>query len=291
MALPRFRQLSDPSELVTIARRVLTDSLEPDLRDDRFADSWANSLDDGAWTATVAETSDAPVGLVVGSLNDSVIQFDGLVVETAAGDAGVVLSELLALAIAATPDAGRVELWAKPATEAHVEAAVTNGLEPLRALHQMRCQLPVADTAATSRSFVWPDDAESLLRVNNRAFASHPDQGGMTLAYLESARQEPWFREDGIRLHEIDGDLAGFCWTKIHAEPPLGEIYAIGVDPDHHGKGLGVPMTVAGLEWLAAQGLDTGMLYVEADNEPALRTYDRIGFTILRTDRAWVRTS
>ena len=46
-------------------------------------------------------------------------------------------------------------------------------------------------------------------------------------------------------------------------------------------------MTAAGLDWLADQGLTTGMLYVEHDNAPAIRTYERLGFTPHRTDRAW----
>jgi mycothiol synthase len=104
-------------------------------------------------------------------------------------------------------------------------------------------------------------------------------------------------RADGVRLNDDPdrpGHLAGFCWTKVHeplapGQPRLGEIYAIGVDPSRHGQGLGVPMTGAGLRWLAGQGLTTGMLYVEADNQPALATYDRIGFRHHRTDRAWHR--
>jgi mycothiol synthase len=102
---------------------------------------------------------------------------------------------------------------------------------------------------------------------------------------------QPWFDPDGLRLYERDGRLAGFCWTKIHRRPlpldDLGEIYVIGVDPDHHGQGLGVPMTAAGLDWLAGRGLRVGMLYVEAGNQPAIRTYERLGFGIVRTDRAW----
>jgi mycothiol synthase len=104
---------------------------------------------------------------------------------------------------------------------------------------------------------------------------------------------EPWFLPEGLRLHERDGRLAGFCWTKVHRRASaasgddLGEIYVIGVDPEQHGRGLGVPMTAAGLHWLAQQGLASGMLYVEAGNEPAMRTYQRLGFSIVRTDRAW----
>ena len=69
----------------------------------------------------------------------------------------------------------------------------------------------------------------------------------------------------------------------------MGEIFVIAVDPDFHGRGLGVPMTLAGLEWLADRGLRHGMLYVEADNDAANATYRRIGFTRHRTDRAYRR--
>ncbi|MCP4227094.1 MAG: GNAT family N-acetyltransferase, partial [Actinomycetia bacterium] len=54
------------------------------------------------------------------------------------------------------------------------------------------------------------------------------------------------------------------------------------------GQGLGAPMTSAGLDWLHQQGLATGMLSVEADNPPAVQTYQRLGFSIVRTDRAWL---
>ena len=100
---------------------------------------------------------------------------------------------------------------------------------------------------------------------------------------------EPWFRADGFRILELEGRMAGFCWTKIHTDhdPVLGEIFVIAVDPDFHGRGLGGPMTLAGLEWLSAQGVTVANLYVEADNHPALATYDRLGFVTHSTNRAY----
>jgi len=101
-----------------------------------------------------------------------------------------------------------------------------------------------------------------------------------------------WFDADGFRLHYIDGELAGFCWTKIHRDPEhLGEIYVIAVDPAFHGQGLGKAMTLAGLNYLANAGLETAMLYVESDNVAAVATYERIGFTTFRTDTLWRRSS
>src|SRR5436305_395896 len=76
---------------------------------------------------------------------------------------------------------------------------------------------------------------------------------------------QPWFDPDGFLLHERDGALAGFCWTKVHPgyDPPLGEIYVIAVHPDFQGQGLGRALAVAGLDWLADRGLGTAMLYVD----------------------------
>jgi mycothiol synthase len=204
---------------------------------------------------------------------------------------------LLAAAIAATASdgGGRLELWIEQATDADDVAPRAAGFAPWRDLWQLRCGLPVAATDLETRPFT-NIDAEAFLAVNNRAFAWHPEQGSMTLEDLRSSQAQPWFDPDGFLLHErLDPTgalrLAGFCWTKIHPptdhDPALGEIYVIAVDPDFHGQGLGTPMTLAGLQWLAQAGLTTAMLYVESDNAAANRVYERIGFTRHHTDRAW----
>ena len=97
---------------------------------------------------------------------------------------------------------------------------------------------------------------------------------------------EDWFDPAGFLLHEVDGRLAAFCWTKVHGdhEPPLGEIYVIAVDPEFQGRGLGRELTLAGLEHLAEQGLQVGMLYVEDDNAAAVGLYRELGFHIHHDD-------
>jgi mycothiol synthase len=157
-------------------------------------------------------------------------------------------------------------------------------------LHEMRRPLPHPDrSAVTTRAFVPGVDDAAWLAVNNRAFADHGEQGGWTDATLALRIAEPWFDADGFRLHEVDGQLVGFCWTKVHADtdPPLGEIYAIAVDPDAHGRGLGRELTLAGLDSLTDRGIRHANLYVDAGNAPAVRLYERLGFTVHRTRSAY----
>jgi len=52
----------------------------------------------------------------------------------------------------------------------------------------------------------------------------------------------------------------------------------VGVDPDRQGEGLGRKLVGAGLARLASRGIRTAALYVEADNEPAVRLYRSFGF-------------
>ena len=180
--------------------------------------------------------------------------------------------------------------WVEGATDEHDALARAAGMTRTRELHQLRRPLPVGEPVEIEvRPFRRGLDDEAWLEVNNRAFEGHPDQSDWELHDLHARMAEPWFDPDGFLLHERDGRLAGFCWTKIHADtdPPLGEIYVIGADPDHHGTGLGRQLTLAGLDWLAGQGLEHGMLYVESGNDAARRLYDRLGFELHHRDRQY----
>ncbi|CCH77203.1 hypothetical protein BN12_1710005 [Nostocoides japonicum T1-X7] len=68
------------------------------------------------------------------------------------------------------------------------------------------------------------------------------------------------------------------------ARAGAGEVYAVGVDPAYQGKGLAGPLTRLGTAYLARQGLARVVLYVDGDNERALRTYRNAGFEDLAVD-------
>jgi mycothiol synthase len=131
------------------------------------------------------------------------------------------------------------------------------------------------------RPFEVGADEEAFLALNAQAFAHHPEQGGMTRADLDQRLAEPWFDPAGFFLAWRGDEMLGFHWTKVHRDegPPFGEVYVVGVSPSAQGGGLGKRLTLTGLHHLATLGLSEVILYVEAENAPAVAVYERLGFT------------
>jgi mycothiol synthase len=214
--------------------------------------------------------------------------------------------QLVEAALAAAD--GRLRLWAHGMHPAAAALAVSNGFERVRVLLQMVRPLddplpePVLPAGVRLRTFRVGEDEAAWVALNNRAFAGHPEQGRWTLHDLELREAEPWFdpagfllaERDAERHGELDGELVGFHWTKVHgtgghAHDEIGEVYVLGVDPAAHGSGLGRALTLAGLRHLQAAGLAQAMLYVDESNASAVRLYTRLGFVVSRTDVSFAR--
>lgn len=185
----------------------------------------------------------------------------------------------------------RLRVWAHGGKSAARHLSQVLGLTLFRELRQLRRPLspldipePVFPVGVTVRTFVPGQDDAAWLAVNAAAFAHHPEQGSLTQRDLDDRKAEPWFDPKGFFLAERGGELVGYHWTKVHAPEHLGEVYVLGIRPDAQGGGLGKALTAIGLRHLAAQGLPTAMLYVDADNTAALTVYERLGFVTHEVD-------
>ena len=206
---------------------------------------------------------------------------------------------------------GRLRLWAHGDHPAAAALAASMGFTQSRELWQMRRSLYAAlpevsvPAGVELRTFRPGADDEAWVTLNALAFRGHPEQGSWTIDDLHRRETEPWFDPAGfflaVRQDEHGERLVGFHWTKVHGgdshehphphpdghghgHDPIGEVYVVGVDPAERGTGLGRALTLTGLRHLRALGLPDAMLYVDADNTPAIRLYQALGFTRWETD-------
>jgi mycothiol synthase len=186
-------------------------------------------------------------------------------------------------------------VWSYAAHPAADALAARAGLVRVRELWRMRAPLPVGPAGdppgpvalpagVRVRTFDVVADPAAWLELNALAFGGHGEQGRLTRADLDARMATDWFDPAGFFLAERDGRLVGFHWTKEHPAGPdstaAGEIYVLGVHPAEHGGGLGGALTRIGLRHLSGRGLPTALLYVDADNAPAVAVYRRMGFEV-----------
>lgn len=188
---------------------------------------------------------------------------------------------------------GELTAWSHGDHPAARVLAPRFGFEPVRTLLQLRlAQLPAAiaplDGIDTFRVGV---DEDEWVALNARVFATHPEQGRVTADDLRAREAEPWFDAgDFFLARDTSGTMTGYNWLKIEPGESSGEIYVIGVDAASAGHGLGRRLMLAGLARLADRGCTSATLYVEADNEPAVRLYRSLGFADHTIDVQYRRT-
>jgi mycothiol synthase len=173
--------------------------------------------------------------------------------------------------------------WAHGDHPAARALARSHGLAAVRELLHLTTELPVSarssgHTRVTSQidHFVVGTDEDEWVALNALIFEAHPEQGSVTRADVEELESEPWFRADDFLLLRRENRMIGYCWLKVEGD--RGEFYVVGVSPDHQGEHLGSLLFEAGLARLRELGIRTAHLYVEGDNEPALRLYRSRGF-------------
>ena len=205
-----------------------------------------------------------------------------------------------ALARAALEHAPQARIWSHGQLPDAGALAERLGLTAVRELHKMSRPLGAddLDPAASAlpegfsaRAFEPGRDEQAWLSTNAAAFAHHPEQGRITLDDLRERMALPWFDAAGFILVVADDkpdEVAAFHWTKV--EDAVGEVYVVGVHPAYQGRGLGRPVTALGLAHLASLGLAEVELYVDGDNQAAIRTYTGLGFASIMVDVMYSRT-
>ncbi len=217
-------------------------------------------------------------------------QLDGGSLEIAAATPEAAES-LLDEALTIAP--GELRVWSHGARSRLMPVLASRGFERVRELHQLRRPLdeladdpPLADGVEV-RAFEPGRDDEAWLAVNAAAFATHPEQGRWTESDLRARIDEPWFDAAGFLLAWRGDELLGYHWTKVHPDG-LGEVYVLGVAPAAQGLGLGSALLIRGLRHLRDErGCPAVLLYVDGDNEGALRLYERDGFERYDLDVQW----
>jgi len=192
---------------------------------------------------------------------------------------------------------GTIEYWIENVNDEDDILPISAGYSPSRDLKILSRNIPAIPAEIETREFI-SSDYKEIIRINNAAFHWHPEQGGMTEISLKEIQSEAWYTNEDFRILEVNSELKGFCWMKIHgssctccekSELLKGEIFVIAVDPSFQGQGFGRQLALAGLEWISKKKVREVFLYVESDNHPALKTYSSLGFEHLSTNRCFQR--
>lgn len=202
---------------------------------------------------------------------------------------------------------GDLRAWAHGAENPAAEALLDGvGFTPVRTLYRMDLdpallpndgQDPLAIATPNGlelRAFdpASETDAVAWVRANAAAFHAHPEQGRVTESDFALMREEAWFApEDLILLADTATDeLAGSTWIKtVRDDGVETELYAVGVRPEYAGNRLGTLLLRVTLARMAQHDPDRVSLYVDGENEAAVRLYQAAEFTIGSSSRQWRR--
>jgi ribosomal protein S18 acetylase RimI-like enzyme len=139
------------------------------------------------------------------------------------------------------------------------------------------------------------DDADAIERVRTDTWRDAyrglmPDSLLDGLDYDSTRRRALMSRlppEQFVLVAEKDDAVVGFC-IGGRSRPPeerfRGEVYAIYVLPELHGRGIGRAMLQAAAKELGDRGFPSMIIWVLRENAPSRRFYERMGGTWVRDE-------
>ena len=124
------------------------------------------------------------------------------------------------------------------------------------------------------------NDVAALTAAHNAAFAGSWQFSPDTEAMVAHRAQIANTTGEGIRLLFYGGELAGYCWTLLVSDGRSrhGVIGSMGLTPRFRGLGVSKPLLRSGMAYLESAGADRIRLEVDAENAPAMRLYQSMGF-------------
>jgi hypothetical protein len=105
---------------------------------------------------------------------------------------------------------------------------------------------------------------------------------------MSEISRKPGFLPQATWLAAYAGSGGGpleYCGTVqgLGDRTGLGAIQNLGVIPGHRGRGLGMLLMDRALRGFRQAGLTRAFLEVTADNQGAIRLYERLGFAVVKT--------
>ena len=102
-------------------------------------------------------------------------------------------------------------------------------------------------------------------------------------AYMRVLRKAYDEGKDGMFIWELDGEVVGWSWLKVHEneffkEGAYGEISEIYVVSKLRRKGVGNILMIHAHNWFKERGVNTIRVETAASNKTAIRFYKKFGF-------------
>lgn len=167
------------------------------------------------------------------------------------------------------------------------EALRESGFQPKIQDVHLACRLD-EPIPASSLPQGWTVRAcRGLEEVENRAAAQHgafdssapmEQYVGRFRRFMQSRVYNPEW--DMVAVKE-DGKIGAFCITWPDPLNRVGLFEPVGTHPDFQRKGLGRGVMLEGLRNLREDGMRQAIVTTEANNEPAIRLYESVGFRIV----------
>jgi ribosomal protein S18 acetylase RimI-like enzyme len=139
------------------------------------------------------------------------------------------------------------------------------------------------------------EDAETWVETFNQTFIDHWNHFELTVEAFKNKLDDPTYRSD-LSLVAIapDDTIAALCDCYIIEKdgPDIeqGWINVLGTKRGFRKQGLGRSILLAALQNFQAEGLDTVILYVDAENlSGATRLYESAGFRRVNTQIAYMK--